>query len=137
MKKGLARLIFLVVFFIPVAWYLFLQFFGDNSFTLELKEKIDASCGTFTEVIILIKTDSISLTKQNYLQRVRFEANKRAVQVVLNNNIFHCIDKTESDLVLLDERGLWGSYSLSRHGVDLLLTELDILKKSHAKGTSR
>ncbi|MBC6399860.1 MAG: hypothetical protein GDA51_04190 [Ekhidna sp.] len=140
MKKGFARLIFLVVFLIPVVWYLFLQLFGNNSFSLELKEEIDTSCGTFDDVTVIVKTDSVSLSKQNYLERVKFGINKRSVRLVINNIIFfQCIDEPETDLILLDEQGLWGSYSLSRDGVDLLLTEVDILllQKSHGKGTSR
>jgi len=141
LKKGLTRLVFLFVFFTPAAWYLFLQFFGDNGFALELKKAMDLSCGTFNGVTVIAKTDTVSLSGQNYLERVKDATNKRPVRLVINNNstLFRCIGEPEADLALLDEHGLWGTYSLSRYGVDLLLTEVDILllQKSHGNGTNR
>lgn len=45
----------------------------------------------------------------------------------MDAEFFNCINQPDVDLVLLNEEGLWGGYVLSREGVDLLLTELDIL----------
>ncbi len=139
MKKGLARLIFLVVFLIPVCWYLFLQLFGSNNFSLELSYAIDG-CDDVTEVLILRRSDSVSIAKQNYMDRVSYAANKRSIQFLKKDQkFFDCINQSSSDLVLVDDEGLWGSYELSREGVDVLLTELDILllQKSYGKGTYR
>ena len=140
MKKGLARLIFLVVFLIPVGWYLFLQLFGSNSFSLRLESEIESSCALFQEVQVVSKIDSVSISKQNYLERVQFSTSKKKILLATESqDFFDCINQSDADLVLVDERGLWGAYSLSRDGVDLLLTELDILllQKSYGQGTSR
>jgi len=140
LKKGLARLIFLVVFLIPVGWYLFLQLFGSNSFAIELKASINPQCGLFEEIAVITKGDSVSLSKKNYLDRVTYAVERKSIRLEIKDQFFFdCINQPASDLVLVDERGVWGGYTLSRDGVDLLLTELDILllQKSYGQGTDR
>ncbi len=136
MKKGLARLIFLIVFLLPVAWYIFLQGFGNNTFKLEVAQSIDNNCGIFTKIMVIRKDDSISIAKKNYLDRVVFGCNKRSIRIeIKNQDFFVCINQSGADMVIIDESGLWGQYELSREGVDLLLTELDVLllQKSYGK----
>lgn len=84
--------------------------------------------------------DSVSLTKQNYLDRVVYAVeNKKVPLAKKDQDFFECINQSESDLVLISEEGLWGAYDLSREGVDQLLTELDILllQKTYGEGTYR
>lgn len=74
------------------------------------------------------------------MNRVIYGAKKRSANLVYQSeSYFECIGQKESDIVLVDEKGLWGFYELNREGVDQLLTELDILvlQKSYGKGTSR
>ncbi len=74
------------------------------------------------------------------MDRVAFAANKRSIPFFKKDQkVFDCINQSAADLVLVDENGLWGSYELTREGVDLLLTELDILllQKSYGEGTDR
>ena len=88
----------------------------------------------------MFKQDSISISKQNYLDRVTYATQKKSIELITKDQLFfECINQTEVDLVLIDERGLWGGYSLSRDGVDLLLTELDILllQKTYGKSAER
>ncbi|MEM6641566.1 MAG: hypothetical protein AAF616_01190 [Bacteroidota bacterium] len=139
MKKGLTRLIFIVVFLIPVVWYLFLQLFGTNKFSLVLERDL-GECDTATLVRVTYGFDSVSTAKRNYLQRVFYAAEKRSVLMKRQGrDFFDCVNQTEADLVLIDEAGIWGGYELSREGVDRLITELDILllQKSYGKGTYR
>ncbi|MEM0938234.1 MAG: hypothetical protein AAF600_00785 [Bacteroidota bacterium] len=139
MNKGLARLIFLIVFLVPVGWYLFLQLFGDNNFSLKLKYPIN-ECAEIAQVLIVKRPDSVSLAEKNYMDRVAYAAKERSVLFIEKDiDFFDCINQSSSDLVLTDENGLWGNYKLSREGVDLLLIELDILllQKSYGKGTYR
>lgn len=139
LNKGLARLIFIVVFLIPVAWYLILQLFGDNSFSLQLKEPI-ADCIQINEIAVIRTADSISLAETNYLKRVEYATEQRDIKLQKREKeFFNCINQSDADLVLINEDGLWGGYELTREGVDLLLTELDILimQNSYGEGSHR
>lgn len=138
--KGLKRLAFFIIFLIPVAWYLFIQTFGSNTFVLELQSSIDEDCGNNQGIIVVSKMDSLNLTESNYMNRVTFGANKRKIVFEKRDkNFFNCVDQSDADLVLISEEGLWGSYDLTRAGVDQLLTEIDILiiQKSYGKGARR
>lgn len=85
-------------------------------------------------------SDSISLTKTNYLQRVEYATKKKSILFQQKEkDFFQCINQSDADLVLINEKGLWGGYELTREGVDLLLTELDILilQESYGEGAYR
>lgn len=139
-NKGITRLVFFVVFMIPVAWYLILQLFGSNRFELTFIDKIDPLCGSEASIVVFTKNDSLSVAEQNYMNRVKYGADKRKVAVIARDkDFFTCINQSTADLVLVDEKGLWGSYLLTRDDVDRLLTELDILalQKTYGEGASR
>ena len=139
MRRVKKRITFFVVFLIPVVWYLFLQLFGSNNFSLELLEPLD-NCSQGPELKILRRDLSLSLAKQNYLDRVQYGAESRKIEVAVFDESFDdCTNQNLLDLVLVDERGLWGTYDLSRDGVERLLTELDILvlQKQYGKGSYR
>ena len=139
MNKGLARLIFLVVFFIPVAWYLILQLLGDNNFSLQLQGEL-GGCIRTDSVKVIRLSDSLSIAERNYLDRVEYYTNKRSILLEeKGQEFFTCINQSDMDLVLISKQGVWGGYELSREGVDLLITELDILllQDNYGKGTYR
>lgn len=124
---------------IPVTWYLILQLFGSNNFSLQLLDPI-TDCEQVSAITVVLKTDSVSQVKQNYLDRVKYGVEKRSSNLrIKDEKFFECINQIESDIVLISEEGLWGGYSLTRDGVDQLLTELDILilQKSYGKGVER
>ncbi len=105
-----------------------------------MKQELPKECGKYTAITIVSISDSLSLVETNYMNRVKFGAEKRKANLVYqNSDFFNCIDELESDLALVNEKGLWGTYQLSRDGVDQLLTELDILtlQQNYGKGTSR
>ena len=138
--RGLKRIIIFVVFLIPVTWYLILQLFGDNRFSLVLQSEIPGNCLEHIDITIVSKNDSLSVVEMNYMNRVVFAAEKRKANLIYESQTyFDCINQTDADLVLVNEKGLWGGYVLSREGVDQLLTELDILalQQTYGKGTSR
>lgn len=88
----------------------------------------------------MTRVDSVSLAKQNYLDRVRHATDRKSISLLKEHaEFFACINQNDAELVMIDEKGLWGSYELSRDGVDRLLTELDILllQKSYGQGTRR
>ncbi|MEQ8627832.1 hypothetical protein [Ekhidna sp.] len=139
-NKGLKRTFIFIVLLIPVAWYLILQLFGDNRFSLALMAEIPSECQQFEEITIVSKSDSLSLVETNYMNRVIYAVDKRKATLVYESiSFFDCINQSDVDLVLINKEGLWGGYDLTREGVDQLLTELDILtlQQSYGKGTSR
>ncbi len=74
------------------------------------------------------------------MNRVSYAIDKRSVELVNSDeNYFDCINQIQADLVLVNNKGIWGAYNLNREDVDRLITELDILKlqQSYGKGTSR
>lgn len=138
--RGLKRIIIFIVFLIPVGWYLLLQLFGDNRFSLALVDDIPKECQEYSTISIVSKSDSLSVVETNYMNRVIYAAEKRKANLLYESQtIFDCLNQSEADLVLVNEEGIWGSYELSREGVDQLLTELDILtlQQSYGKGTVR
>lgn len=125
---------------IPVLWYLFLQLFGSNSFSLTLVSDIPLVCETYQKITVVSKSDSLSIVETNYMNRVIYAVDKRkATLVYTSSDFFDCIKQSDADLVLVNEKGIWGTYVLSRDGVDQLLTELDILtlQQTYGKGTNR
>ena len=97
-------------------------------------------CVNVKEITVGISSDSLTLAEKNYFQRVEFAVNKKSINLQrLDQETFDCINQNDADLVLLSKEGLWGGYELSREGVDLLLTELDILilQNSYGEGTYR
>ena len=97
-------------------------------------------CVKVREITVGISSDSLTLAEKNYFQRVEYAVNKKSINLQrLDQETFDCINQNDADLVLLSEEGLWGGYELSREGVDLLLTELDILilQNSYGEGTYR
>ena len=108
-SRGLKRLVVFVVFLVPVCWYLFLQLFGSNEFSLVRVSGYPSDCKSYNEITILSKNDSLSLVETNYMNRVIFGAEKRAASLVVEEQVFFdCINQSGVDLVLIDESGLWG-----------------------------
>lgn len=74
------------------------------------------------------------------MNRVIYAADKRKANMIYESpSFFNCINQSDADFVLVNNEGIWGSYQLSREGVDQLLTELDILmlQQTYGKGTKR
>lgn len=123
-----------------MVWYLILQLFGDNRFSLALLGTIPENCERYSEITIVSKSDTLSVVETNYMNRVVYAADKRNATLLYQSaSFFECINQMDADLVLINIEGIWGSYILSREGVDQLLTELDILsiQESYGKGTKR
>ena len=138
-NRGLKRLAFFIVFLLPVGWYFFLQLFGDNKFSLELISDIPVECKGYTDISILYGSDSMSAAQINHFNRITYQATKKNIPLLLDSIGFMECVKISQGVVLVSSEGIWGSYDLSREGVDRLLTEMDILlmQKSYGEGVSR
>ena len=123
----------------PVCWYFFLQLFGSNKFSLDSAAPISADCTRFEGISILHTSDSLTSAQINHFNRVSFGATKRSIPLLTDPaDFFACMNIT-SDLLLVDDLGIRGYYTMSREGVDRLLTELDILviQRGYGNGSSR
>jgi hypothetical protein len=120
--RGLIRLVFVVVFGIPVLWYLFLQLFGDNRFQLPVISVLGDCKGQGT--VLLLKTNDLDIKQQNELNRVFQVLEKKQLRF---DTLSTCgFEKAE--IVLVDKkRQVRGEYQLERRDVDRFFTELDIL----------
>ncbi|MEP1032169.1 hypothetical protein [Ekhidna sp.] len=101
---------------------------------------IPQQCQQYSTISVVSKSDSLSIIETNYLNRVIFATDKRKATLLYESqSFFDCVGQSDADLVLANEKGIWGSYELSRDGVDQLLTELDILtlQQTYGKGTIR
>jgi len=101
--------------------------------------EIKDGCTQFTEISILYTSDSLSASQINYLNRITYRTSEKNIPLIVELDLFFDCAEIEEDLALVNNEGIWGTYELSREGVDQLLTELDILiiQKSYGEGISR
>lgn len=134
-RKVLVILFFVVVFGLPVAWYLFLQAFGENRFDLPKIEEWDQSCIAVHHAAV-IYDPSLFTEWPNELRRIK---NKLATQDLIHLREYPSDECGEAfDFYLVDEEG-WvrGQFVISMEEVDRLMAEIDIylLNKQNESGT--
>jgi hypothetical protein len=122
-RRILVILFFVVVFGLPVAWYLFLQTFGENQFDLPRIERWNQECLAVNDPALVIKEGAFT----------EFPNQWKRIQAKIQSQDFVSIKMTSScdltsDLYLVDEAG-WvrGEFVVSREEIDRLLAEMDIL----------
>jgi len=116
-------LFFVVVFGLPVGWYLFLQFFGENKFDLPVVEKYDLPNCKVNGPVVLSREDFVQQNPNQFDRLLKS----------LNNNPeigFYSIDSVCTKghpLIFIDEQEMVrGVYQSTREDVDRLLAEVDI-----------
>lgn len=129
----------MVVFLIPVVWYLFLQLFGSNKFELVAISSVDEQCAQFESLTVSHRAINFDPAQQSHFNRVQFKTKAKKVSLVADTlGMFNCLSISEV-LLLTEGSNVWGAYDLDREGVDRLLTEMDIvlLQKTYGEGVSR
>lgn len=128
-------LFFVVVFGLPVGWYLFLQIFGENKFDLPVIEKYEQPNCEFNGPVVLSKPDFVQQSPNQFERLLKS----------LNNNPeigFYSIDSICTlghPLIFIDEQKMVrGTYKATREDVDRLLAEVDIylLNRQNAKSNT-
>jgi len=124
---------FIVIFGLPVSWYLFLQAFGENNFDLPRYELWSSKCVNDSGFVVV--NESAIAIHANQFQRVESTLKKA------NNVKFYQVDgdscNLKNDLYLVDHQGVVrGFYNLNREEVDRFLTEIDIYLTNYKNGTS-
>lgn len=112
----------MVVFGIPVSWYLFLQFFGENKFDLPRMGQWDTTCVTLDRASLVVRRGEFT-DFPNQLKRTQEKLKGQNVIDLL------LVDSCDfgSEMCLVDNREMIrGKYQINREEIDRLLTEIDI-----------
>ncbi len=136
MKRRIGVILFFVVVFgLPVGWYLFLQIFGENKFDLPVMERyVQPNC-EIQGPVVLSKSDFVQQNPNQFERLLK----------TLNNNSeigFYSIDSACTmghPLIFVDEKKMVrGVYEATREDVDRLLAEVDIylLNQQNAKSNT-
>ncbi|MBV6642441.1 MAG: hypothetical protein KI791_17105 [Cyclobacteriaceae bacterium] len=116
-------LFFVVVFGLPVGWYLFLQIFGENKFDLPVINKYEQPGCDIQGPVVLSIADFVQKNPNQFERLLKS----------LNNNPeigFYSIDSLCTQgypLIFIDkDKMVRGVYQAIREDVDRLLAEVDI-----------
>ncbi len=116
-------LFFIVVFSLPVAWYLFLQLFGENKFVLPIISKYEVKNCEVQGPVILSKLLLVEENPNEFERLLKQLDNTSDVG-------FYSIDSACTigyDLIFLDHSEMIrGQYGSTREEIDRLLAEVDI-----------
>lgn len=126
-RKTLKTFILLIVFGVPVIWYLFLQLFGENQFELEVLGKLDSSCLSAQSTVFLLHKD-YDMESQNQLRRLSTFLEDH--DIILFKDSMNCFSIPEQPpLMLVDgENNLRGRYDITLKEIDRIMVEVDLLK---------
>lgn len=128
MKKILKFFILILVFGLPVSWYLFLQAFGQNQFQLSPVGNVNETCNLESASLYIIDTSVVDDEKLQ-LQRLM-------IQLIDNDWSYNFYTSKEDcfaefntyPLILVGyNREIIGYYELSIEEVDRVLVEFDLL----------
>lgn len=134
-KKLVVVGFFLIVFGLPVAWYLFLQVFGENRFDLPVIEEAYSICEVPEGVALLRLDVNEAAEKPNERQRVIAKLMDIGEVKLIEANSDSC--KWSYKMSLVDHEGMIrGIYEFNREEVDRLLAEVDIYVLNYRNGTS-
>lgn len=126
LKRPFKFLILAIIFGVPVFWYLFLQFFGENKFELAVIDEIPIVCATYGfGIYVLENPTSISEINQ-YERLVSFLKSK---SIPLYDSVDPCIKENfKGSVLLIDEiEQIRGIYSYSIQEIDRTIVETDLL----------
>lgn len=123
-KKLIVISFFVIVFGLPVGWYLTLQFFGENKFDLPVLEQIDLDCLDVPNKAYLV-IDSLDFdanrTEWKRIKKRLKSIEQSSIQVVNNTKC------RRAKVFFVDEFAqLRGIYNISREDTDRMITEIDI-----------
>jgi len=128
LKKILKFFILILVFGLPVSWYLFLQAFGQNQFQLSPVGNVNETCNLESASLYIIDTSVVDDEKLQ-LQRLM-------IQLIDNDWSYNfytfkedCFGEFNTyPLILVGyNREIIGYYELSIEEVDRVLVEFDLL----------
>ena len=127
MKRSFFKITILIIIFgVPVFWYLFLQLFGENKFELYPIRLVEHTCWNASDLIFLVRHPE-NVAQENQLTRLETLLSDRSVQ--LTKDSVNClVDTATHALYLFDQKKLIGYYDLTILEVDRLIVELDLMR---------
>ena len=122
MRKGLKALVLIIIFGVPVIWYLFLQFFGTNEFELPTLGTANQACVS-DELSVLILSEPIATEERNQFNRIEQNA---LTKELLKTPGEEC-QFEDWDLILVAVNGdIKGAYLWEIAEIDRLITEVEL-----------
>ncbi|MFT5569724.1 MAG: hypothetical protein ACI8QD_000413 [Cyclobacteriaceae bacterium] len=120
-------ILLLIIFGVPVIWYLFLQIFGENQFVLSPIRQIESACVLEREQVVF-KQRGLTTDEVNQLQRLRSKLSERSLEFMIDS--VDCFpDSSQHSLFLVDQdKYLRGAYFLTILEVDRLIVEADLIR---------
>lgn len=123
-RKVIVVLFFIVVFALPLVWYLFLQLFGENKFDLPKIRKWDQNCLELRDASLLVDSAAFA-SYPNQLRRIEMRMSKQKSIELVGFSADGCGEV--HDFFLVDREGwIRGEFDVSREEVDRLMAEIDI-----------
>ncbi|MEQ8471022.1 MAG: hypothetical protein RIC35_07550 [Marinoscillum sp.] len=134
-KKVLVVAFFLVVFGMPLAWYLFLQMFGENQFALPEYGRYTSTCELPLNSAVVLLDEKAAERQPNERQRVINRLMELGEVQFIETNMDSCKLSYEMNLVDHD-KVIRGVYDFNREEVDRFMAEVDIYILNYQNGTS-
>ena len=128
MKKILKFFILILVFGLPVSWYLFLQAFGQNQFQLSPVGNVNETCNLKSASLYILDTCVVDDEKLQ-LQRLMIQLKDNDWSYDFYTSQEDCFGEFNTYPLILvgDNREIIGYYELSIEEVDRVLVEFDLL----------
>ena len=128
MKKILKFFILILVFGLPVSWYLFLQVFGQNQFQLFPVGNVKETCNLKSSSLYILDTGLVYDEKLQ-LQRLMIQLKDNNWSYDFSTSKDDCFGEFNTyPLILVGyNREIIGYYELSIEEVDRVLVEFDLL----------
>lgn len=124
-RKAWIVFFFVIVFGLPVSWYLFLQLFGENQFDLPKLKTWDVSCDSLAGASVVVD-DSFKSEWPNEFARIRQVVEEQPELALKLTDASSCTGGIFSFYLIDADGWVRGQFTGSREEVDRLLAELDI-----------
>ena len=133
MRKIIKFCILILVFGLPVSWYLFLQAFGQNQFQLEPIGMVEETCKLGSGTLYILDTSVVDDEKLQ-LRRLTLQLTENDWSYEFYTFKENCFGEfNKYPLILVgDNREIIGHYELTIEEVDRVLVEFDLL--NHLQG---
>ncbi|MEQ8583005.1 hypothetical protein [Marinoscillum sp.] len=131
-NRPIVIVFFVIVFGLPVAWYFFLQAFGENRFELPVLGEWKTSCINDSSFVVLDADEALNFVNERKRIVSKMEGLKKIGYLEYPLDSCHL----PAAIYLVDHRGMIrGEFDLNREEVDRLLAEIDIYLLNLENGT--
>lgn len=129
-KKVFKTILLVIIFGVPVIWYLFLQVFGENKFHLEVisNDFLKQECFVAGNNAFYFLKEPETTDQKNEFERLKQYANSNGITLKQISSDCYVSYDTSAIIFLVDiENKLRGSYSFDILEIDRAIVEADLL----------